>query len=90
LLHLPLELLHFPFDLRHPHFNPGFPQRNSVSDELYRQRGVLGRFPRTTASIPERTFTIGPHYFDPHEIRHEITGQPPRSCIPVFIPPIHI
>jgi len=45
---------------------------------------LVRQFPRTIESILEGIF-IGPHYFDLQEIRHGITGQPPHSCIPVFI-----
>jgi len=28
---------------------------------------------------------VGPHYFDSDKNRHRIIGQPPRSCILIFI-----
>ncbi|XP_018337472.1 PREDICTED: formin-like protein 7 [Trachymyrmex septentrionalis] len=41
---------------------------------------LISQFPRvTTASIPQGAYTIGPHYFDPQEIRNAITGQSPTS-----------
>jgi len=43
------------------------------------------QFPWITTSIREGTFTVGLHYFDSNEIQYGITGQPPRSCISVFI-----
>ncbi|XP_018352132.1 PREDICTED: WAS/WASL-interacting protein family member 1-like, partial [Trachymyrmex septentrionalis] len=44
---------------------------------------LISQFPRTTtASIPQGAYTIGPHYFDPEEIRNAITGQNSISCIP--------
>ncbi|KYN32842.1 hypothetical protein ALC56_12795, partial [Trachymyrmex septentrionalis] len=36
--------------------------------------------------IPQGAYTIGPHYFDPLEIRHAITGQASTSSFPVFLP----
>ena len=48
---------------------------------------LISQFPRvTTASIPQGAYTIGPHYFDPREIRNAITGRSPTSNIPVFLP----
>ena len=48
---------------------------------------LISQFPRvTTASIPQGAYTIGPHYFDPQEIRNAITSQSPTSSIPVFLP----
>ncbi|KYN39301.1 hypothetical protein ALC56_06310, partial [Trachymyrmex septentrionalis] len=50
---------------------------------------LISQFPRTTtAFIPEGTNTIGPHYFDPEEIRNAITGQHSLlySCIPPEFP----
>ncbi|KYN40059.1 hypothetical protein ALC56_05546 [Trachymyrmex septentrionalis] len=48
---------------------------------------LISQFPRvTTASIPQGAYTIGPHYFDPQEIRNAITGQASTSSIPVFLP----
>ena len=48
---------------------------------------LISQFPRTTTvSIPEGAYTIGPHYFDPQEIRNAITGQASTSRIPVFLP----
>ena len=48
---------------------------------------LISQFPRvTTASIPQGAYTIGPHYFDPQEIRNAITGRSPTSNIPVFLP----
>ena len=48
---------------------------------------LISQFPRvTTASIPQGAYTIGPHYFDPQELRNAITGQSSTSCIPVFLP----
>ncbi|XP_018343287.1 PREDICTED: neural Wiskott-Aldrich syndrome protein-like [Trachymyrmex septentrionalis] len=43
---------------------------------------LISQFPRvTTASIPQGAYTIGPHYFDPHEIRNANTGRSPISNI---------
>ncbi|XP_018347280.1 PREDICTED: proline-rich protein 36-like [Trachymyrmex septentrionalis] len=48
---------------------------------------LIFQFPRiTTASIPQGAYIIGPHYFDPEEIRNAITGQASTSSIPVFLP----
>ncbi|KYN38450.1 hypothetical protein ALC56_07177 [Trachymyrmex septentrionalis] len=48
---------------------------------------LISQFPQvTTASIPQGAYTIGPHYFDPQEIRNAISGQAPTSSIPVFHP----
>ena len=46
---------------------------------------LVRQSPRIIIPIPEGIFTIGPHYFDLHEIR-PWNYQPSRSCIPVFIP----
>ncbi|XP_018307773.1 extensin-like [Mycetomoellerius zeteki] len=47
---------------------------------------VINRFDRTTDPLPQGTYTIGPDYFDPEEIRAAIAEQPPGTHIPVFIP----
>ncbi|KYN50589.1 hypothetical protein ALC57_09943, partial [Trachymyrmex cornetzi] len=47
---------------------------------------LIRQFPRTTEPIPEGTYTIGPHYFDPQEIRRAIAAIPLHSEITVFIP----
>ncbi|KYQ54045.1 hypothetical protein ALC60_07047, partial [Trachymyrmex zeteki] len=46
---------------------------------------VINRFDRTTDPLPPGTYTVGPDYFDPEEIRAAIAGQPPGILIPVFI-----
>ncbi|KYN42560.1 hypothetical protein ALC56_03019 [Trachymyrmex septentrionalis] len=51
---------------------------------------LITQFPRTTiASIPQGAYTIGPHYFDPEEIRNATKTQHPVSLYSSRIPPTH-
>ncbi|XP_018343024.1 PREDICTED: putative uncharacterized protein DDB_G0294196 [Trachymyrmex septentrionalis] len=53
---------------------------------------LISQFPRVTAaSIPQGAYTIGPHYFDPQEIRNAnalVKLQPPVSPYSFRIPPM--
>ncbi|XP_018313870.1 extensin-like, partial [Mycetomoellerius zeteki] len=63
-------------------FPPPLPQRNRFA--IYPGDtfdSVINRFDRTTDPLPQGTYTIGPDYFGPEEIRAAI-GQPPGTHIP--------
>ncbi|EGI63181.1 hypothetical protein G5I_08443 [Acromyrmex echinatior] len=70
------------------HEQHGVPRRNPPPRSYFRIQesdsfeSLIRQFSRITEPIPERIFTIEPHYFDSQEIRN--TGQPPRSCIPDY------